>query len=397
MNKFIKILKSTYGGNEDQPIAKSALSSSNSPPPGKHVNATDVLFEEAAKNKSGTDLENAIYVSAVLGNLVVVGLAATGVGVPFAAMATALLALAKMVTTYSINFKKLHDILYDVINIIVYNFQLFEFINSTKEIIKKHLFELNNPLVSANNLEGGNLLDSKKIAYIYDKGVKGINAIKNTAKALKHHLTPKEREIIENREYNTKIENKLMEKLKTTIMHIIKLVDYEILKKLVDSQDIDKISILKQLLVAELKERDKKILAKIKFMNIGRTIQNKLISYSNFMDGSAITLSIVSDLSVINGYFNILKSRFDLLLARIEFKLTNHRGINKEKYKIAWIKIYEEILISEKYEDFMDDEKNLDTIVTEAVEKNMDKLNEIQVTDFEKILDPLTRRLNRIN
>jgi hypothetical protein len=171
-----------------------------------------------------------------------------------------------------------------------------------------------------------------------------------------------------------------MEKLELTIMHIIKLVDYKILEKLSKSDDIKNFTALNTIIEKEIKIRKTGLTGKFSEKIGSHFIQDKIISNNNFWNATAITLNITSDLSIISGYFNILKSRFDLLLLHIQ---TMHPSI--------WQKIYDKIIISGEYINIMDDEINIDSLVQTAKEKyaqNAPNINTAVVPETESTEQP---------
>ena len=192
------------------------------------------------------------------------------------------------------------SIIPDVINILFYNLLLLKYMNKTEEII------------------------SIKI---------------KTEKKSETSIKPD----------NNLIEQRIFEKINILLSYLLKSVDIAILKKLINNIDIKNISSLYKIISDEINLRE----SRLKIVEKLRQIGNK---FASFIDSQRIIINIISDLSIITGFFNILKSKFDTLLILIQ-----------HKYSIYWSQILETVINSDEYKQFMNKNDN-NSIVNSIIE-----------------------------
>ena len=126
-------------------------------------------------------------------------------------------------------------------------------------------------------------------------------------------------------------------------------MDIAILKKLINNIDIKNISSLYKIISDEINLRE----SRLKIVEKLRQIGNK---FASFIDSQRIIINIISDLSIITGFFNILKSKFDTLLILIQ-----------HKYSIYWSQILETVINSDEYKQFINKNDN-NSIVNSIIE-----------------------------
>jgi hypothetical protein len=148
---------------------------------------------------------------------------------------------------------------------------------------------------------------------------------------------------------NNLIEQRIFEKINILLSYLLKSVDIAILKKLINNIDIKNISSLYKIISDEINLRE----SRLKIVEKLRQIGNK---FASFIDSQRIIINIISDLSIITGFFNILKSKFDTLLILIQ-----------HKYSIYWSQILETVINSDEYKQFMNKNDN-NSIVNSIIE-----------------------------
>uniref|UniRef100_A0A6C0EI65 Uncharacterized protein n=1 Tax=viral metagenome TaxID=1070528 RepID=A0A6C0EI65_9ZZZZ len=262
---------------------------------------SSVLYREAEKHKKHDSLSaDAVYGVSAVGSAIITGIAASGIGVPLASGIAVVLVVIKNIALLLVDMWKLKSIIPDVINILFYNLLLLKYMNKTEEII------------------------SIKI---------------KTEKKSETSIKPD----------NNLIEQRIFEKINILLSYLLKSVDIAILKKLINNIDIKNISSLYKIISDEINLRE----SRLKIVEKLRQICNK---FASFIDSQRIIINIISDLSIITGFFNILKSKFDTLLILIQ-----------HKYSIYWSQILETVINSDEYKQFMNKNDN-NSIVNSIIE-----------------------------
>ena len=281
-------------------------------------NLSQILIERAeASSKTESLIADGTFVLSTVGAAVVTGIAATGVGIPLAAGIAGVLIVIKNITLLLGDMWKLKRIMPDVINILFHNLLLFNYMKKTEEIIAVHTINTINT----------------------------INTIKKVISTEESSNTS-EKKTIE----NNQIESRIFSKINELLTYLLKSLDTKILIKLQATEIAQKITSLNSIIEEEIKLRNKKAY----FL---RKIGNKL---SQYMDSQRIIIHIIGELSIISGFFNILKSKFDILLIIIQYK-----------FKDKWETILNEVTKSEDYLAFMNKDDNTG-IVNSIIDKSKD-------------------------
>jgi len=346
----------------------------------------DILQELSNKHSNAKAVyEDALFGAAKFTGLLTAGLAATGVGVPFAGTLTAVLILGKQIAILAKNFKKLQNVMYDVINILVYNFKLYNLIVKSKETMakwlhmdsdnKKKIFEGGASMLNtfSSGITNAKAAISKRGSELYKRGS---NQLAKKSESLKKMISNDYDEVdkITEDEFKDKtsssIEKKIMFKLNSLINYILKILHYDILKSLIESTDMLQIPSMFKMIEYEMARRDKSTFGILKGHHF---VQDKLITFSNIMDGQTITVNIISDLSIINGYFIIYKSKYDYL----------ERVFQTTKAHI-WPSLFADICKLPEYIEFMEEAHDLSAFLENLPIKTKQELEDPHLVKVEQ-------------
>ena len=280
----------------------------------KRVTGGDInnLIDKSTKDTEEM-IKNADLASdlAKVGHAVIIGLTLSGVGVPFVGLVAAVFLISNQLLRSKEQNLILRTVLNDVIVIILNNFRLYKVINKSIQIIEKHKEENHNNIQSF-------LIDSDIIKILYEKMIY----------------------LFEN---------------------LLELSPTEVIKELVNDKSINSNAKIKTIIETENTNR------KTGIMN---TLSSMRRVFKRNVNVEKTTNEIVKNISVINGYFMIMKSQFDLA--------TNYyqRNLPVETSATIW----KEIEADESFTDFLlpNDVKTSKKILDEMSDKNIakeDKLN----------------------
>lgn len=244
-----------------------------------------------------------------LGHGVIIGLTISGVGIPFVGLVGAVFLISNALLKAKENNLTLKNALNDVLVIIVNNFRLYKVINKSIQIIEKHK-------ENHNNIQSF-IIDSDVVKILY-------------------------------------------EKMLYLFENLLEISPTEVIKALVNDKSINSNRELKDIIQSENTSR-----AGIKnaFSSMHRVFRRNVNSDNT-------TNRIIKNISVINGYFMIMKSQFDIATTYYQ------RHLPVETNAAIW----KEIEADESFKDFLlpNDEKMGEKILDEMTDEHIaeeDKLN----------------------
>lgn len=236
---------------------------------------------------------------AKVGHAVIVGLTLSGVGVPFVGLVGAVFLISNELLKAKETNMMLKNVLNDVLVIITNNFRLYKVINKSIQIIETH-----------NSIKSF-IIDADVIKILY-------------------------------------------EKMLYLFENLLELSPTEVIKALVNDKSINSNTELKDIIQAENANRGSGI--KNTFASFGRVFRRNV-------NAEKTINRIIKNISVINGYFMIMKSQFDIA--------TDYYQRNLPAEISA--KIWKEIEADQTFKDFLspDDEKTGETILDEITDEHI--------------------------
>jgi hypothetical protein len=248
---------------------------------------------------------------AKVGHAVVIGLTLSGVGIPFVGLIGAVFIISNQILRAKEQNLILRTILNDVLVIITNNFRLYKVINKFIQIIENHKDKDNNSIQSF-------IIDADIIRILY-------------------------------------------EKMLYLFENLLEISPTEVIKVLVNDKSINSNTELKKVIDTENTNR------KTGIMN---TLSSLRRVFKRNVNVEKTTNEIVKNISVINGYFMIMKSQFDIATSYYQ------RHLPVETSVAIWKEIEED----ESFKDFLlpDDEKTGKKIMDNITDKSIaeeDKLN----------------------
>jgi hypothetical protein len=278
----------------------------------KRIRGGDInnLIDKSTKDTEEM-IKNADLASdlAKVGHAVIIGLTLSGVGIPFVGLVGAVFLISNQLLRAKEQNLILRTVLNDVIVIITNNFRLYKVINKSIQIIEKH--KENHDIQSF-------LIDSDVIKILYEKMIY----------------------LFEN---------------------LLELSPTEVIKELVKDKSINSNTKIKNIIETENTNR------KTGIMN---TLSSMRRVFKRNVNVEKTTNEIVKNISVINGYFMIMKSQFDIATDYYQ------RNLPAESSLAIW----KEIEADESFKDFLlpNDEKTGEQIMDEITDARIaeeDKLN----------------------
>ena len=260
----------------------------------------------------------------------VVGLTATGIGIPLAgALAGALLIASKLAIMY-INNKKLFPIMFDSMTILSNGYKLHELIESAYKKFQT-------------KLQG---------------------------------IMPNERSIIKEIKIDSEILSHISTKVTEVTAYLLKIADKKVLKTISHDQDIIN-SKFDKLITQELESREKTGL----LSSIYKKIDNTERKLYRLLYASEYKADISENLSLINGFFIIIKSQFDFALELYEQELD----------PILWKEILQEIHASEEYKKYMIP-VNVTETAKEIVNEEKAEIGDAVLNEIKIDIDEVTKQ-----
>jgi hypothetical protein len=258
-------------------------------------------------DKSTKDTEDMIKNARLAGNLtklshgVIIGLTLSGVGIPFVGLVGAVFLISNQLIKAKENNLTLKNVLNDVLVIITNNFRLYKVINKSIQIFEKH------------NTIQPFIIDASVIKILY-------------------------------------------EKMLYLFENLLEISPTEVITALVNDKSINSNTELKDIIQIEYKNRNSGI--KNAFASLNRTFRRNVNS-------DKTTNRIVKNISIINGYFMIMKTQFDIASDYYQ------RNLPLETNS----KIWKEIEADESFKDFLspDDDKTGETILEDITDENIDE------------------------
>jgi hypothetical protein len=281
----------------------------------KRIRGGDInnLIDKSTKDTEEM-IKNADLASdlAKVGHAVIIGLTLSGVGIPFVGLVGAVFLISNQLLRAKEQNLILRTVLNDVIVIITNNFRLYKVINKSIQIIEKH--KENHDIQSF-------LIDSDVIKILYEKMIY----------------------LFEN---------------------LLELSPTEVIKELVKDKSINSNTKIKNIIETENTNR------KTGIMN---TLSSMRRVFKRNVNVEKTTNEIVKNISVINGYFMIMKSQFDIATDYYQRNLPAETSVA----------IWKEIEADESFKDFLlpNDEKTGEQI--------MDEITDARIAEEEKLNNKL--------
>jgi hypothetical protein len=244
-----------------------------------------------------------------LGHGVIIGLTISGVGIPFVGLVGAVFLISNALLKAKENNLTLKNVLNDVLVIITNNFRLYKVINKSIQIIEKHK-------ENHNNIQSF-IIDSDVVKILY-------------------------------------------EKMLYLFENLLEICPTEVIKALVNDKSINSNRELNDIIQSENTNRTG---IKNTFSSLGRVFKRNVNSDKTIN-------RIIKNISVINGYFMIIKSQFDIATTYYQRHLPVETSVA----------IWKEIEADESFKDFLspDDAKTGEKILDEMTDEHIaeeDKLN----------------------
>jgi hypothetical protein len=275
------------------------------------VDKTDDLSQKSSvSDNSSKKLEEASRLMSKVGKITITALAGSGVGIPIAALLAGIFLITNEIAKSQIFNYRLHTIILDVLNILNNSMRLFNFIFKSISIIKQENTAQRSIKIDENlicRLKEKLLILFKDILKIAPSKIV-IDLYGNNTNELDKFINTKS-----NTETNTDI-------------NCDKFVDKELVKEIMD----------------EIAKRSSRF---DKLQSVGRVIDRNLSIEEKI-------LNITTNLSIINGYFMIMKGDFDITC---EY----YRGLNEEEYKRIW----QLITNTNEFKEYLEPDKNDDEVV----------------------------------
>jgi hypothetical protein len=293
----------------------------------KKINKTKIKINKTKKYKKGGALNDLIDKSSKnteemiknadlaadlskVGHAVIIGLTLSGVGVPFVGLVGAVFIISNQLLRAKEQNLILRTVLNDVIVIITNNFRLYKVINKSIQIIEKHK-------ENHNNVQSF-IIDSDVIRILY-------------------------------------------EKMLYLFENLLEISPTEVIKELVNDKSINSNTKLKDIIESENTNRTTGVM---------NTLSSLRRVFKRNVNVEKTTNEIVKNISVINGYFMIMKSQFDMATSYYQ------RNLPIETTFAIW----KEIETDDSFKDFLlpDDKKTGKKILDEITDQHIaeeDKLN----------------------
>ena len=288
----------------------------------KRVTGGDVnnLIDKSTKNTEEI-IKNAELASGIakVGHAVIIGLTISGVGIPFVGLVGAVFIISNQLLKAKEQNLILKNVLNDVLVIITNNFRLYKVINKSMQIIEKH----------------------------------------------KENHTSVQSFIID-----TDVVKVLYEKMLYLLENLLEISPTEIITELANDKSINSSTQIKKIIQSENMNR------KSGFIN---TISSLKRVFKRNVNVEKTTNEIIKNISVINGYFMIMKSQFDIAISYYQ------RNLPVETSAAIW----KEIEADESFKDFLspDDDKTGEKILDEITDEHIaeeEKLNNKLVIIYKK-------------
>ena len=311
--------------------------------------ATNLSLYQIAKEKNAAATTSAAVLSGVTlaGYGIITGLSATGVGLPLAGALAGVLLLSNKMASLYINNQKTKAVMYDVMNIISNCYRLNDVINKTMGIFTIYIY----------NQEGFATIitpfnDETQYKTLLEKALtekaQSLGLVKQSGGGYKEEFKTN---IVGKCNMNEDIKERIREKIEDLTNLLLLNATDRILSILQRDPDVIT-SGFGDAVKKELDRRNQsmsKTLGKIK-RGLDRTINS-----------SSIQGDILKDLTIINGFFNILKSQYDMTLELYE-----------REFGEDWNKIWGIIQSTNEYINYMEP-KDV-RVASEEITKNEDTM-----------------------
>lgn len=293
--------------------------------------ATNISLYQIAKEKNAAAATSAAFLSGatLAGYGVISALSATGVGLPLAgAMAGVLLLSNKMASLY-VNNQKTKAVMYDVMNIISNCYLLNDVINKTMGVFTIYIYNQTGFATIVIPFKDENQYKTLLEQAVTEKA-RSLGITRQSGGGYKEEFKTN---LVGKCSMNEDIKERIREKIEDLTNLLLMNATDRILDILKNDTDVIK-SGFGEAVKKEVNRRNQsmsKTLGKIK-RGLDRTVNS-----------SAIQSDILKNLTIINGFFNILKSQYDMTLELYE-----------REFGEDWNKIWGVIQSTDEYINYME-------------------------------------------
>lgn len=273
--------------------------------------ATNLSLYQLAKEKEMRAVASAAAISglSLAGYGIITGLSMTGVGLPLAGALAGVLLLSNKMASLYINNQKMKSVMYDVMNIISNCYRLNDIINKSTGIFTIYIYNQYGYKTMAPPFNDDNLYKSLLEKALVEKG-KSLGLPNQTGGNVGYKDEFKTN-LVGKISMNEDVKDRIREKIQDITQLLLKNATDRILGILQRDDDVTK-SGFGVAVTQEYNRRNasfSKTLGKIK-RGFDRTVNSKTIQDD-----------ILKDLTIINGFFTILKSQYDMTLELYEREL----------------------------------------------------------------------------
>ena len=312
--------------------------------------ATNISLYQIAKEKNAAAATSAAVLSGLTlaGYGVISGLSATGVGLPLAGALAGVLLLSNKMASLYVNNQKTKAVMYDVMNIISNCYRLNDVINKTMGIFTIYIYNQTGFATIVIPFKDENQYKTLLEQALEEKA-QSLGLTKQTGGGYKEEFKTN---LVGKCSMNEDIKERIREKIEDLTNLLLKNATDRILDILKKDADVIN-SGFGEAVKKELTRRNQsmsKTLSKIK-RGLDRTVNS-----------SAIQNDILKDLTIINGFFNILKSQYDMTLELYE-----------REFGEDWNKIWGVIQSTNEYINYMEP-KDV-RVAAEQISKSEETMN----------------------
>jgi hypothetical protein len=311
--------------------------------------STNLSLYQIAKEKNAAATTSAAVLSGVTlaGYGIITGLSATGVGLPLAGALAGVLLLSNKMASLYINNQKTKAVMYDVMNIISNCYRMNDVINKTMGIFTIYIY----------NQEGFATIitpfnDENQYKTLLEKALtekaQSLGLIKQSGGGYKEEFKTN---IVGKCNMNEDIKERIREKIEDLTNLLLLNATDRILSILQRDPDV----ITSGFGDAVKKELDRRN------QSMSKTLGKIKRGFDRTINSSSIQNDILKDLTIINGFFNILKSQYDMTLELYE-----------REFGEDWNKIWGIIQSTNEYINYMEP-KDV-RVASEEITKNEDTM-----------------------
>jgi hypothetical protein len=312
--------------------------------------STNLSLYQIAKEKNAMATTSAAVLSGVTlaGYGIITGLSATGVGLPLAGALAGVLLLSNKMASLYINNQKTKAVMYDVMNIISNCYRMNDVINKTMGIFTIYIY----------NQEGFATIitpfnDENQYKTLLEKALtekaQNLGLVKQSGGGYKEEFKTN---IVGKCNMNEDIKERIREKIEDLTNLLLMNATDRILSILQRDPDV----ITSGFGDAVKKELDRRN------QSMSKTLGKIKRGFDRTINSSSIQSDILKDLTIINGFFNILKSQYDMTLELYE-----------REFGEDWNKIWGIIQSTNEYINYMEP-KDV-RVASEEITKNEDTMS----------------------